>query len=185
MAGSIAIDLYSDTLTKPTNAMRHFMCDAEVGDEQKSEDPTTSLLQEMVAELLGKEAAVFLPSGTMCNEIAFLVLCRPGDEIIMDHTAHPLHYEAGAPAALAGVQIRPVDGVRGMFTGQQVAAAIRPRNRHLPRSCVVAVEQITNLGGGACWPLAAIEEVCGRARAWPRDALRWGSPLQRGRGDGH
>src|SRR5829696_2355546 len=166
VARHIAIDLYSDTLSNPTNEMRRFMCDAEVGDEQKGEDPTTSLLQEMVAELLGKEAAVFLPTGTMCNEIAFLVLCRPGDEIIMDRSAHPLNYEAGAPAALAGVQIRPIDGVRGMFTGEQVAAAIRPlRIRHLPRSRVVSVEQITNIGGGACWPLAAIEEVCAVARA--------------------
>ena len=156
----VAIDLFSDTVTKPTPEMRRFMCDAEVGDEQKGEDPTVNRLQEMVAVLLGKEAALFLPSGTMCNEIAFAVHCRPGDEIILDKTAHPLHYEAGGPAALSGAQLRPVDGTRGIFTSENVAAAIRPASRHFPRSRVVSVEQTTNLGGGACWPLATIQSVC-------------------------
>lgn len=99
---AIEIDLYSDTLTKPSDAMRRFMCAAEVGDEQKGEDPTVNLLTEMVAELLGKEAAVFLPSGTMCNEISLRVHCRPGDEMIAHRTAHSIHFEGGGPAALAG-----------------------------------------------------------------------------------
>ena len=93
MTPTIEVDLYSDTLTKPTAEMRRFMCEAEVGDEQKVEDPTVNLLQEMVAELLGKEAAVFLPSGTMCNEIAMRVHCRPGEEMIAHRTAHPIHFE--------------------------------------------------------------------------------------------
>jgi threonine aldolase len=164
MDAATVVDLFSDTATKPTLAMRHFMCDAEVGDEQRGEDPTVNLLQEMVADLLGKEAALFLPSGTMCNEIAFAVHCRPGDEIIMDRTAHPLNFEAGGPAALTGALMRPLDGVRGIFTAEQVREAIRGAGRYFPRSRVVSVEQTTNLGGGACWPLAAIESVCAAAR---------------------
>lgn len=160
MALPVRVDLYSDTVTKPTPEMRRFMCEAEVGDEQQGEDPTVNLLQEMVADLLGKEAALYLPSGTMCNEIAFAVSCRPGDEIIMDKTAHPLNFEAGGPAALSGALIRPLDGVRGIFTAEQVAAAIRGPWRYFPRSRVVSVEQTTNLGGGACWPLATMEAVC-------------------------
>ena len=112
MLGAMAkidVDLYSDTVTKPTVEMRRFMFEAEVGDEQKYEDPTVNLLQEMVAELLGKEAAVFLPSGTMCNEIAMRVHCRPGDEMLAHQTAHPIHFETGGPAALAGVNTRPLD----------------------------------------------------------------------------
>ena len=106
----IDVDLYSDTVTRPTRAMRQFMCEAEVGDEQKFEDPTVNQLQETVAELLGKEAALFLPSGTMCNEIAIRVHCRPGDEMLAHRTAHPIHFEGGGPAALAGVNVRALDG---------------------------------------------------------------------------
>src|SRR5262249_58793245 len=95
---TIDVDLYSDTGTRPTPDMRRFMCEAEVGDEQKLEDPTVNMLQEMVADLLGKEAAVFLPSGTMCNEIALRVHCRPGDEMLAHRTAHPIHFATGAPA---------------------------------------------------------------------------------------
>src|SRR5262249_19026599 len=109
----IDVDLYSDTVTKPTTAMRRFMCDAEVGDEQKGEDPTVNQLQDVVAGLLGKEAAVFLPSGTMCNEIALRVHCRPGEEMLAHRTAHPIHFEAGGPAALGGVNVRALDGARG------------------------------------------------------------------------
>ena len=114
------IDLYSDTLTKPTPDMRRFMCEAEVGDEQKGEDPTVNLLQEMVADLLGKEAAVFLPSGTMCNEIAVKVHTRPGDEVLADRTSHLIHFEGGGPGLLSGVLMAALDGERGVFTGAQV-----------------------------------------------------------------
>src|SRR5213594_3286990 len=125
----IEVDLYSDTVTKPTAEMRRFMCEAEVGDEQKHEDPTVNLLQEMVAELLGKEAALYLPSGTMCNQISIKIHCRPGDEILLDRTAHPLNSEAGGPAALAGAMVSGLLGERGVFTAEQVRAAVRPSTR--------------------------------------------------------
>ena len=156
----IRIDLFSDTMTKPTAEMRRFMCDAEVGDEQKGEDPTVNRLQEMVAELLGKPAALFLPSGTMCNQIAFMLHCRPGDEILLDRTAHPLNSEGGGPAALAGAMVMPLQGVRGVFSAEQVKAAIRPVTRYQPKTRVVSVEQTSNLGGGTIWPLPTIREVC-------------------------
>ena len=160
----IAVDLYSDTVTRPTAEMRRFMCDAEVGDEQKHEDPTVNLLQEMVADLLGKEAAVFLPSGTMCNEIALRVHCRPGEEMLAHRTAHPIHFETGGPGALAGVNIRPLDGPRGQFDEAALAEGIRPDFRHFPRSRLVWVEQTSNLGGGSIWPLTRVRGVTDVAR---------------------
>jgi threonine aldolase len=160
----IDVDLYSDTVTRPTADMRRFMCEAEVGDEQKLEDPTVNLLCEMVAELLGKEAAVFLPSGTMCNEIALRVHARPGEEVIAHHTAHPIHFESGGPGALAGVNMRSIDGPRGQFEAAAVDAAVRPPSRHFPRSRLLWVEQTSNLGGGSVWPLARIQEVTAAAR---------------------
>jgi threonine aldolase len=162
----IKIDLFSDTMTKPTAEMRRFMCDAEVGDEQKFEDPTVNLLQEMVAELLGKEAALFLPSGTMCNQIAIKLHCRPGDEMICDRTAHPLNFEGGGPAALSGVMVYPLPGENGIFTGEQVRAAIRPFIRYYPQSRLVSIEQTSNMGGGTIWPLHTIGEVCAAAREY-------------------
>jgi threonine aldolase len=161
---AIDIDLYSDTVTRPTAEMRRFMCDADVGDEQKHEDPTVNLLQEMVAELLGKEAAVFLPSGTMCNEIALRVHCRPGEEMLAHRTAHPIHFESGGPAALAGVNVCPLDGARGQYDAVSLEAAIRPNSRHLPRSRLVWVEQTSNLGGGSIWPLERVHAVTELAR---------------------
>ena len=160
----IDVDLYSDTLTKPTAAMRRFMCDADVGDEQKGEDPTVNRLHEMVAELLGKEAALFLPSGTMCNEIAMRVHCRPGDEMIAHRTAHPIHFETGGPAALAGVNVSALDGPRGQYDAATLAAAIRPDSRYHPRTRLVWVEQTSNLGGGSVWPLATVHAVTEVAR---------------------
>jgi threonine aldolase len=161
----IAVDLYSDTLTKPTDEMRRFMCAAEVGDEQKGEDPTVNLLNEMVADLLGKEAAVFLPSGTMCNEISLRVHCRPGDEMLAHRTAHPIHFEGGGPAALAGVNARSLDGPRGIYDAATAEAGIRPAgNRHAPRSRLLWVEQTSNLGGGSVWPLETMQAVTDAAR---------------------
>ncbi|HMH53406.1 MAG TPA: GntG family PLP-dependent aldolase, partial [Candidatus Acidoferrum sp.] len=164
MTARIDVDLYSDTVTRPSVDMRRFMCEAEVGDEQKLEDPTVNQLCEMVAELLGKEAAVFLPSGTMCNEIALRVHARPGEEVIAHHTAHPIHFESGGPGALAGVNMRGIDGPRGQFDADAVEAAVRPAFRHFPRSRLVWVEQTSNLGGGSVWPLARIEAVIAVAR---------------------
>jgi len=161
---AIDVDLYSDTVTRPTLEMRRFMCDAPVGDEQKYEDPTVNLLQDSVAELLGKEAALFLPSGTMCNEIALRVHCRPGEEMLAHKTAHPIHFETGGPAALAGVNVQGLDGPRGQYDAATLEAAIRPDSRHMPRSRLVWVEQTSNLGGGSIWPLAQIRAVTDMAR---------------------
>jgi len=157
---TLKVDLHSDTQSKPTIAMREAMYAAPVGDEQRGEDPTTRSLECKVAELFGKEDAVFLPSGTMCNEIAYRVHCEAGDEIIADKTSHALHFEAGAPAALSGVMIRPIEGNRGIFTPQQVKNAIRKRSRHHPRSRLLSVENSANLGGGTVWPLDQIVAVC-------------------------
>ena len=160
MATNRLIDLSSDTSTRPSPGMRKFMADAEVGDEQKAEDPSTNALQERVATLLGKEAAVFLPSGTMCNQIALLVHCRPGDEIIAADVAHIFTSEAGGGSALAGAQTWPLATKRGIFGGAEVEAAVRDTGgHHNPRSRLVAVEQTVNRSGGAVWPLAALEEV--------------------------
>jgi len=157
---AIAVDLSSDTVTRPTPAMRRAMAEAEVGDEQNREDPTVNRLQAMVAELLGKEAALFMPSGTMCNQVAFAVHCRPGDEILMHEMAHPLLYEAGGPAALVGAVIRPLPGARGMYTADQVRQAVRPRVHYMPRTRALSIEQTANVVGGVCWPLEQIEQVC-------------------------
>src|SRR5262249_32410669 len=135
------IDLYSDTKSKPSAGMRKAMAEAEVGDEQKMEDPTVNRLRERVCELLGKEDAVFLPSGTMANQIAIRVHCGPGDEVIADKTAHIINSEGGGPAANASVMIRPLDGPAGIFTGEQVKAALRdPNSRYNPRSRLVSIE---------------------------------------------
>lgn len=158
---NIRIDLSSDTATRPTPEMRAFMSQAPVGDEQNKEDPTVNRLIEMVCHLLGKEDGIYLPSGTMCNEIAIRAHCRPGDEVILDRTAHPWHFEAGAPAALSGVLLQPLAGHRGIYSAAQAQAAIRPADSyHAPRSRLVWVEQTSNLGGGAIWPLDTIREVC-------------------------
>jgi threonine aldolase len=161
----VTVDLFSDTVTRPTAPMRRFMCEAEVGDEQQREDPTVNLLQEMVADLLGKEAALFLPSGTMCNQVAFSVHCRPGDEILLQELAHPLLYEVGGPAAMVGALLRALPGPRGRFTADQVREAIRPPAYYMPRTRAVSIEQTSNITGGTCWPVEQIEAVCKVAHA--------------------
>ncbi|MEL6961464.1 MAG: threonine aldolase family protein [Pseudomonadota bacterium] len=153
------IDLYSDTRTQPSHGMRRFMAEAEVGDEQADLDPTVTALCERVADLLGKEKAVYLPSGTMCNEIAYRVHCRPGDEIILDRTAHGIIAEAGGPAALALAMLYPLDGVRGQFGPAQVQSAIRSGSRYEPRSRLISIEQTSNWGGGSIWPLDTIRAI--------------------------
>ena len=160
------VNLYSDTQTRPSEGMREAIARAVVGDEQRGLDPTTNALQDRVAELLGFPAAVFLPSGTMCNEIAFRVHARSsGDEVIVDRTSHPVNSEAGGPAVLSGLMIRALDGPGGIFTGEQVEAAVRVRaTRYMPRSRLVSVEQTTNLAGGLVWPLDTIQGVLSAAR---------------------
>jgi threonine aldolase len=162
------VNLYSDTQTRPTPEMREAIARAEVGDEQRRADPTTVALEERVAALLGHEAAVFLPSGTMCNEIAIRLHIRPGgDEILLGHDTHPLRFEGGAPAALSGAVMTVVEGDGGMFTPEALDAAIRAHpagDRYAPRPRLVCVEQPTNMGGGRVWPLAQIEAVLDVAR---------------------
>jgi threonine aldolase len=160
----IEVDLYSDTVTRPTPGMRRAIAEAEVGNEQAGEDPTVNRLCTMVARLLGKEAALYLPSGTMCNEIAYRVHCQSGDEIILDKTGHALHFETGGPAALSGVMTRSLDGDRGVFTAEQVRAAVRQPSRHHPRSRLLSVENTANMGGGTVWPIERIREVAAEAR---------------------
>lgn len=165
VATPIRVDLGSDTKSRPTAAMRAAMAAAEVGDEAAFEDPTVNRLCERVAALLGKEAAVFMPSGTMCNQVALAVLGRPGDEVVCDRSAHIVWYEAGGTAATAGLNALTVDGERGIFGADQVRAVQRlPRMRQSPRATVLSVEQTVNLGGGAVWPLARLREVVEVAR---------------------
>ena len=160
------IDLFSDTKSRPSAGMRKAMADAEVGDEQKGEDPTTRALEERIATLLGKEAAVFLPSGTMCNQIALAVHCRSGDEIIAPDNSHIFTFEGAGHAAISGASGRAVPHSQGIFTGAAVAAAARdPNLRHHPRSRVVAIEQTMNLGGGAVWNMDQITDVAKVAKA--------------------
>ena len=155
------IDLYSDTQTRPSSAMRKAMAEAEVGDEQRFEDPQVTELCSRVAALLGFPAAVFLPSGTMCNEIAFRLHIRPGgDEAILHRRSHPIIAEAGGPAAFAGAMMHPLDTPLGMFTGEDVRGALRPSgDRYSPRSRLVSVEQTTNMAGGRVWPLSQLRDV--------------------------
>ncbi len=158
-------DFYSDTQTRPTRAMRLAALDAPLGDERHDADPPTLALCARVAEMLGMEAALFLPSGTMCNEIAIAVHTRPGDEVICTRESHIIFAESGGPAALSGVMMHPIDGDRGMLTTDQLAAAIRPRSAHAPRSRLLVAEQTANLAGGAVWPLARLNAVALAAKA--------------------
>jgi threonine aldolase len=162
----VTVNLISDTQTRPSDGMRRAMANAEVGDEQLGRDPTVNALQERVAELLGHEAALFLPTGTMCNQIGIRLHTRPGDELILERFAHPIIAESGGPAAHAGVMVQALDGEGGIFTSEQVESALRtPGNRYEPRSRLVCVEQTTNYGGGRVWPRKRIEEVRAVARA--------------------
>jgi threonine aldolase len=155
----VRINLLSDTQTRPTPAMREAIARAEVGDEQIGDDPSVNLLCERVADLLGKPAAVFMPSGTMCNVAATLVHCRPGDEILAHGTAHIIAREGGAHAALGGFQITPLEGADGQFSPDTFRKAIHPRSRYQPPQTVVSVEQTANIGGGTIWKKAALDEV--------------------------
>src|SRR5512133_3631188 len=153
------IDLRSDTVTKPTPAMREAMARAEVGDDVYGEDPSVNALQERVASLLGKEAALFVPSGTMANQVALGVLTRPGDEIVCDAGAHCISFESGALAALWGVQARTVAAERGLLEPAAVEAMIRPVAYVYPRTRVVEVENTHNRGGGAVYPLERVRAI--------------------------
>lgn len=158
------IDLRSDTVTRPTPAMRRAMADAEVGDDVLGDDPTVLRLQERVAAIMGKEAALFVPSGAMANQISIRTHCEPGDEVICSAESHIVNYETGAPAALSGVMLRFAQGDRGMFDADQVHALTRPDSSHFPHSRLVVVENTQNRGGGAVWALDRIRRVCAAAR---------------------
>jgi threonine aldolase len=164
-APPVRINLLSDTQSRPTPGMREAMAKAEVGDEQIGDDPTVNLLCERVADLLGKEAAVFMPSGTMCNVAATLVHCRPGDEILAHETAHIIAREGGAHAALGGFQIMPLKGEDGKFSPETFRAALHPRSRYQPPQTVVSVEQTANIGGGTIWKKADLDAVVKIAKA--------------------
>jgi threonine aldolase len=161
----VRINLLSDTQTRPTPAMREAIARAEVGDEQIGDDPTVNLLSERVADLLGKQAAVFMPSGTMCNVAATLVHCRPGDEILAHETAHIITREGGAHAALGGFQITPLSGADGQFTPDAFRNALHPRTRYQPPQTVVSVEQTANIGGGTIWRKGALDEIADIAKS--------------------
>lgn len=158
---SARVNLFSDTQTLPSEGMRRAMASAAVGDEQRREDPTVNELQERVAALLGMEAGLFLPSGSMCNQIGIRVHIRPGgDEFYAHRTSHPLVAEAGGSATLAGALAHPLEGEGGMFDGAALEAAMPdPHDLHQPRARLVCVEQTTNLGGGRIWPREAIDDV--------------------------
>lgn len=153
------IDLRSDTVTLPTPAMREAMAAAEVGDDMFGEDPTVAKLEARVAELLGKEAAMFAPSGTMVNQLALRAHTEPGDEVILDGNAHIYYYEGGAPAALAGVMCRCLPGVRGIFTAAELEAVLRPADQHFPPTKLVCLENTHNRGGGKIWPQELVREI--------------------------
>lgn len=161
------IDLRSDTLTKPTNEMRKAMYDAEVGDDVYKEDPTANELEKYAAELLGKESALFVPSGVMGNQICLNVLTRPGDEVICEKDAHIFQYESGSPAALSGLQLSLVDGIKGVFTPDQIESLIRPESAYyMARTKVIEVENTHNRAGGTINPIENIKALSELAKKY-------------------
>jgi threonine aldolase len=157
------IDLRSDTVTKPSEGMRRAMAAADVGDDVYLEDPTAKKLQERAAEVLGKEASLFVPTGTMANQIAVLIHCRPGDEVIVSEGAHCYFYESGAGAALAGAQFM-VAGTGGTFTADEMEAACKPPAYYLPRTRMVGIENTHNRAGGKIFPQDQVVAIAERAR---------------------
>ncbi len=153
------IDLRSDTVTQPTDAMRKAMARAEVGDDVYGEDPTVNRLQDMAAALLGKRAALFVPSGTMGNQLAIRAHTQPGQEVIVESKAHIVRYEQGAAGALAGVQLHWVVGERGIMTAEQVEAAIRPKDPYSIPTGLICIENTHNSGGGTIYSLSTIEKI--------------------------
>ena len=163
------LDFYSDCRTIPSRTMRETVLDANVGDEQRGEDPTTLSLCRRVAQIVGKEEAIFMPSGTMCNEVALYIFCQRGEVVICERTSHIINFEVGAPAALAGAQIQAMDGERGMLTTSHLDQAMKQTGKggnHLPHAAALVLEQTTNLGGGAVWPLEQLTSVATHAKSF-------------------
>jgi len=158
------IDLRSDTVTKPTPAMRTEMAVAHVGDDVYGEDPTVNLLEERVADLLGKEAAIFVPSGTMANQIAVRLHCRPGEELICEATSHVILWEGGGPAALSGVTVRPLAGKSGLLHLDDFASQPRPDDIHSPPTKLIWLENTHNRGGGVVHPMESVKSISYWAR---------------------
>jgi len=159
------IDLRSDTVTKPTPAMRRVMAEAEVGDDVYGEDPTVNRLQEKAAEITGTEAALFVPSGTMGNQVAIAVHTRPGQEVIVEATSHIYNVEMATMARFSGVQPRVVFGERGVFSAEQVRHAIRPKLYYLAQTGLVCLENTHNAAGGRIWPLSVARGILEVAHA--------------------
>lgn len=159
MAESLVIDLRSDTVTKPTPAMLNAMFAARVGDDVYGEDPTINRLEAQVAAYFGKEAALFVPTGTMANQIAVRVHCRPGDELIAEETSHVVLWEQAGPAALSGVTVRTLPGRFGLLKPGQFEGCIRPDDMHSPRTRLIWLENTHNRGGGTIMPLTDIQAV--------------------------
>lgn len=153
------VDLRSDTVTRPGPEMRRAMAEAEVGDDVFGDDPTVIALQERVATLFGKEAALFVPSGTMANQVALAAHTRRGDEVICDRNCHIFNYEVAAPAVLSGIQLNPLDGEQGVITAEQIAPHIRPKNVHLPNTQLIAIENTHNRGAGKIFPLDEMQRI--------------------------
>ncbi|MCA9561900.1 MAG: aminotransferase class I/II-fold pyridoxal phosphate-dependent enzyme, partial [Myxococcales bacterium] len=156
------VDLRSDTVTKPSPGMRQAMADAEVGDDVFKEDPTVRRLQDKTAELLGTEDALYVPSGSMANQIAILVHCRPGDDVVLGRWGHSNLYEVGAGGAIGGVQFTVV-GDTGLFTAAEAAAEIKPDNHHYAPTRLIMAENSHNRGGGLIFPLESLRELRGLA----------------------
>lgn len=159
-----AVDLRSDTVTRPTAAMWDAMRAAPLGDDVLGDEPTVARLEQAIAARLGKEAAVYVPSGTMANQLAIRTACGAGDEIIAHRDSHIIHYEGGAPAALSGAMIQVVEGAGGIFDAAEVAAAVRTRNVHHPISRMLLVENTQNRGGGTVWPVEQFARVATEGR---------------------
>lgn len=158
------VDLRSDTVTTPTDEMRHAMATADVGDDCYGEDPTINRLQELAADMLGFDASLFVPTGTMANQIAVRVLSSPGGEVICDEDCHLIHHESGATAVLSQVQLRGLSGELGVLDASSVRAALRPDDPYQPRTVLITIENTHNTAGGVVWPLAAVQDVADVAR---------------------
>lgn len=153
------IDLRSDTVTKPSPGMRKAIFEAEVGDDVLGDDPTVKRLEQMVSNLLGKEEAVFVPSGTMGNQVCLRSLTLPGDEVILDINSHIYNYEVGAPSALSGLQLHPLKGEKGILSAEQITETIRPDNIHHPPTALIVIENTHNRAGGTIYPIGEIQKI--------------------------
>ncbi len=161
---NVLINLYSDTVTKPTTGMREAMARAEVGDDMSGEDPTVNRLEALMAEKLGKEAAVFACSGTQSNQMGVKVHCVPGDELLIESSGHIACFEGGGPAVLSGTMCRQIPGMNGMLDVADLNGKIKADNQHLCITRLLCLENTTNVGGGRAWPLDQLARVCGWAR---------------------